>query len=311
MQIIDLYSGIGGFSLAGQWVGWRTIQFCEIDKWCHKILKKHWPKVPIHDDINTLTVEQVKKNILYNDKEETIITGGVPCQPASTAGKRLGDADDRWLWPQTIRFIGKFKPTYAVLENVAGLVSMDNGKTLDGILSDLENEGYTVESFIIPACGVGAWHRRDRIWIVAYNNTVRCNDGKLSGTKRDEPKYKSFDRDEGLDKDVSDTRLQRQEISKEQTTGVKQCSQDVSDPQGERCQQCEQPGPQELPTSERQILLCGSGDGHSGGWSTEPSVGRVVNGIPNRVDRLKGLGNAIVPQVVFEIFKVIDKIQNK
>ena len=123
MQIIDLFSGIGGFSLAGNWIGWRTIHFCEIDPWCHRVLNKHWPSVPIHRDINTLTKDIIQKNSLYDPKEPTIITGGVPCQPASTAGKRLGTADIRWLWPQTIKFIGEFKPTYAVLENVAGSIS--------------------------------------------------------------------------------------------------------------------------------------------------------------------------------------------
>lgn len=200
MQIIDTFSGIGGFSLAGSWMGWRTIQFCEIDPWCHKVLKKHWPNVPIHTDINTLTSEIIKQSPLYDANEQTVVTGGVPCQPASTAGKRRGESDERWLWPQTIEFIGEFKPTFAVLENVAGLVSMENGKTLDRILSDLEDEGYTTEQVIIPACAVGAWHRRDRIWIIAhkqfkglerYNehgaSINRQNEGIQSGTKGGRP----------------------------------------------------------------------------------------------------------------------------
>lgn len=289
MQIIDLYSGIGGFSIAGDWIGWRTIYFCEIDKFCQKILNKHWPNIPIHDDINTLTIEQIKNSKLYNDKENTIITAGVPCQPASVAGRQMGSSDNRWLWPQTIKFIGKFKSTYVLLENVAGLVSMENGKTLDKILSDLENEGYTVESFIIPACAVGAWHRRDRIWIIAYRQTTKC---KFSGNTR--TGRNGF---ANLYQDVPDTI--NQGLQRRDGRELSECTNKQFIRQGNTQNNGKY--------GQSESRICRMVDGFSY-WSHEPQgIPRVATGIKDRVNRLKGLGNAIVPQVAYELFKVIEQ----
>jgi len=182
----------------------------------------------------------------------------------------------------TIRIL---KPSFVVGENVAGLVSMENGKTLDTILSDLENEGYTTEQVIIPACAVGAWHRRDRIWIIAYNNNTgdrtsrsRINaDRKAQVEQREQSQFKSC----GYSKDVSNSNNQRQ-----QTGG-------------------------ECGVTSRQEWIARSGYEGASQWLSEPSVGRVANGIPNRVDRLKGLGNAIVPQVALELFKAIEQMYNE
>lgn len=169
MQIIDLFSGIGGFSLAGRWAGWNTIQFVEIDKYCQMVLKKHWPNVPIHSDIKTFGPETLQN---YDANETTIITGGFPCQGFSVAGQRKGKSDDRYLWPEMLRVINEIKPAYIVGENVTGII----GLALDTVLSDLENSGYTTEAYIIPACGKNAWHRRDRVWIVAYANSIGRQD---------------------------------------------------------------------------------------------------------------------------------------
>ena len=166
MQIIDVFSGIGGFSYAGKLMGWRTIQFCEIDKFCQKVLSYHWPGVPIHDNIKTLTAEQIKNNPLYNENETTIFVGGVPCQPWSVAGKRLGKADDRDLWEETIKLVGQVKPDWCLLENVRGLVNWSGGLVFEQVQADLEVEGYEVLPFILPACAVDAPHRRDRVWFV-------------------------------------------------------------------------------------------------------------------------------------------------
>jgi len=155
----SLFSGIGGFDLAAEWMGWENVFQVEIDPWCRKILKKNFPNAEQYGDIKEFRGERGSVDIL---------SGGFPCQPFSHAGKRKGESDDRYLWPEYLRIIREIQPTYVVGENVAGLVSMEDGKTLEGIFSDLEGEGYTVESFIIPACGVGAWHRRDRIWIIGY-----------------------------------------------------------------------------------------------------------------------------------------------
>ena len=161
MQIIDLFSGIGGFSLAGRWAGWNTIQFVEIDKYCQMVLKKHWPNVPIHSDIKTFGPETPQN---YDANETTIITGGFPCQGFSVAGQRKGKSDDRYLWPEMLRVINEIKPAYIVGENVTGII----GLALDTVLSDLEAQDYTTETFIIPACAVDAPHERKRVWLVAH-----------------------------------------------------------------------------------------------------------------------------------------------
>jgi len=174
----SLFSGIGGFDLAAQWMGWDNVFQVEIDDYCQKVLTKNFPNVKRYGDIKEFKGKRGSVDIL---------SGGFPCQPFSVAGKRKGESDDRYLWPEYLRIIREIQPTYVVGENVGGLTSMDDGKTLEGIFSDLEGEGYTVESFIIPACGVGAWHRRGRIWIIAYSNSIRLLHSKAkicNGRKR-------------------------------------------------------------------------------------------------------------------------------
>ena len=226
MKHLDLFSGIGGFALAAQRVGWETIGFCEIEPYAQKVLKKHWPDVPIYEDIRTLDAGTVG--------HVDIITGGYPCQPFSLSGQRRGEADDRHLWPEFARLIRELRPSWAIGENVAGHISMG----LDNVLSDLEGLGYTAEAFVIPAVAVDARHRRDRVWVTAHANGSQCERGGVPGR-------------------------------------VQEKHADTGDP----CR-----------------------------WPDEPGVDRVANGIPNRVDRLKGLGNAIVPKVAEAIFRSINKI---
>jgi DNA (cytosine-5)-methyltransferase 1 len=185
MQIIDVFSGIGGFSYAGRMMGWRTVQFCEIDKFCQRVLSYHYPGVPIHDNIKTLTAKQIKENPLYNENETTIFVGGVPCQPWSVAGKRLGKADDRDLWKETTDLIGELKPHWCVLENVRGLVNWSGGLVFDQVQADLEAEGYEVLPFILPACAVNAPHRRDRVWFVAYSDNSRARERVRTNGERE------------------------------------------------------------------------------------------------------------------------------
>ena len=151
---LDLFSGIGGFALAAGWAGFKTIGFCDNEPYAQAVLKKHWPDVPIHGDIKTLD------GTAY--RGVTLLTGGFPCQPFSNAGKRRGKDDDRYLWPQMLRVIQEARPDWIVGENVVGII----GLALDQVLSDLEKEGYEVEAIIVPACGVDANHRRNRVWIV-------------------------------------------------------------------------------------------------------------------------------------------------
>ena len=158
LRHLDLFTGIGGFALAAQWVGGiETVGFCEIDPWAQKVLKKNFPNVPIHDDVKTLD----PKNYGRID----LITGGYPCQPFSVAGQRKGETDDRHLWPEVRRIIKQARPRWVLCENVTGHVTMG----LDEVLSDLASEGYSAEPIIIPACAVGAGHRRERVWIIAHS----------------------------------------------------------------------------------------------------------------------------------------------
>lgn len=180
MQLIDLFSGIGGFSLAGEWIGWRIIQFCEIDKFCQKILSYHWPDIPIHDDIKTFGVKQILENPLYDKNEVSIITGGFPCQPYSAAGKRKGKGDDRHLWPEMLRAIREIKPDWVVAENVLGIINWSEGLVFNEVQTDLEAEGYEVFPVVLPACGVNAPHRRYRVWFIAYRDSIRYSGRKFN-----------------------------------------------------------------------------------------------------------------------------------
>ena len=161
MRLLDLFSGIGGFSYAAEKLigGYETVAFCEMDEFCQKVLKKHWPQVPIYDDVRTLDAARLGRI--------DIVTGGYPCQPFSQAGRRQGEEDERHLWPEMLRIIKSCQPRYVVAENVAGHVTMG----LDQVLTDLEDQGYTTRPIIVPACAKNAPHRRDRVWIIGQLTT--------------------------------------------------------------------------------------------------------------------------------------------
>lgn len=164
--VLDLFSGIGGFSLGLERAGMRTAAFCEIDPFCRSILARHWPGKPIYEDIKQLTARR-----LHHDNIASIdlICGGYPCQPFSVAGFQRGESDPRHLWPQMHRLIREVRPRWVVCENVAGHIQLG----LDAVLADLEVAGYAATPFVIPACAVGAPHRRDRVWIVAHAPGIR------------------------------------------------------------------------------------------------------------------------------------------
>jgi DNA (cytosine-5)-methyltransferase 1 len=269
---LDLFSGIGGFALAARMTGSiETVAFCEREDYAQRVLKKHWPDVPICDDIHTL------KGNNYGPID--LITGGFPCQPYSLAGKRGGNDDDRALWPQMLRVIREARPTWVIGENVPGIISL----ALDGVLADLECEGYACETFAIPACAVDAKHRRNRVWIVAHCQKFLRDGG-------------------GIEQHQTTWKIQRQ------TRGGS--SKATANANGGRQSQRT-----ELNGSEAQDTTNGHSRGrHADGcssparWLTEPDVGRVAHGIPSRVDRLKGLGNAIVPQVAAALLSKIVEV---
>lgn len=179
MLHISLFSGIGGFDLASEWMGWKNIVSCEINPFCNSVLKHYWPDAYHHNDIKTLTYEKINKELnkrfgIRWRTDDIVLTGGFPCQPYSVAGKRLGKDDERHLWPEMLRTIREIQPKWIVGENVLGLLSWNDGMVFEEVQSQLEAEGYKVQAFILPACSVNAPHRRDRIWFVAYSTNSRC-----------------------------------------------------------------------------------------------------------------------------------------
>lgn len=164
---LSIFSGIGGLDIAAEMAGFTTVGQCEWADYQTKVLEKHWPDIPRWRDIRTLTKESFYERTALRTVD--IVSGGFPCQPFSTAGKRRGKEDDRYLWPEMLRVIQEIRPRWVVGENVAGIVSME----LDTVLSDLERIGYTCEALVFPACAVDAPHRRDRVCIIAHNNTIR------------------------------------------------------------------------------------------------------------------------------------------
>ena len=241
MKMLSLFSGIGGIDLAAQWAGIETVAFCEIETFCQKVLKKHWPSVPIFEDVKKLGKEALEDAGIGR---VDIVAGGYPCQPYSLAGERKGHEDDRALWPEMFRIISEVRPDWVVGENVAGHVSLG----LDNVLSDLESVGYSTQAFIIPACSVGGYHRRDRVFTVAHTDSKR-----MEGSTE-------------------------KQVLWERNIQVKQTGKSFQKAEGR------------FNTFESR--LC-----------------RSLYGIPNGVDRLKSLGNAVVPQQIYPIFAAIAEIE--
>lgn len=270
LKVLDLFSGIGGFSLGLERTGgFETVAFCEIEEFAQKVLKKHWPDVPIYEDVRTIDGTAISADI---------VTGGYPCQPFSTAGKRGGAEDDRHLWPEMYRVIKAVRPRWVIAENVAGHISMG----LDTVLSDLESEGYTWWAFVIPACAVDAKHRRDRVWIVANASSQRHgNEKRVHADKNEERDIAPSEQGGRAEQDraLSSDTLLAYATSKRQQGQRKLCKRGCEKEAGER----------EADFIEPACIRCQ--------WATEPAVGRVANGIPSRAHRLKSLGNAVVPQI--------------
>lgn len=162
----SLFSGIGGFDLAAQWAGWENVFACEIDPFCQKVLKYHFPNSTLYENIRTTDFTIWRRRI-------DVLSGGFPCQPFSTAGKRKGTEDDRYLWPEMLRAIREISPRWVVGENVLGIVNWNGGMVFEQVCADLEAEGYEVQPYVLPACSVGAPHQRQRTWFVAHSSDVR------------------------------------------------------------------------------------------------------------------------------------------
>jgi DNA (cytosine-5)-methyltransferase 1 len=295
VRVLDLFSGIGGFSLGLERAGMRTVAFCERDEFCRAVLAKHWPGLPCFEDIHDLDADR-----LGGLGSIDLVCGGFPCQPFSVAGKQKAQEDDRHLWPAMREVIALARPTWVIGENVAGIVAL----ALDDVLADLEGLGYATRTFVIPACAVGAHHRRDRVWIVAnaVGDELRDESGRRRGAGGQGATEPGDDGAQGPVADASGHGLQGQ---------------------------CDRRDPGETPFHGPRGTIAGTGsaaDAHttsvlraafirneSNGahdptrcaWLPESDVGRVADGVPRRVDRLRTLGNAVVPQVVYELGRAI------
>ena len=320
MTHASLFSGIGGFDLAAQMVGLTNIFQVEIDEFCHKVLRKNFPNVQRFKDIREFNGNEAAGSI-------DIISGGFPCQPFSQAGKRKGKDDDRYLWEEMLRVISEVKPRWIVAENVYGLITIDGGLVFEQIISDLENQGYEVQTFIIPALAVNAPHKRNRLWIIANASSSR-----LSLT-RSKQQFSELSENNSTIADANCTRLEKSEQSKQQNrllvaerndsefedstdaNGSRQpqserfeqkfrqrssdCNFNTSNADGSRLQSGE--------ARHRQKPFWGGSS--SGNWlKVATELCRMDDGLPRQLDRnkrIKALGNAIVPQVAYEIFKNI------
>jgi DNA (cytosine-5)-methyltransferase 1 len=291
MEYGSLFTGIGGFDLPAEWIGWNIVFHCEIDRQLREDLKTNWPNAINYGDIKTTDFTVHRGQI-------DILTGGDPCQPHSVAGLGKGKEDDRYLWPEMFRAIRECKPTWIINENVTGSIS--NG-ILDLKIDDLESEGYEAQSYCVPAEAVGALHKRERVWLVAFN-----------------PNYRNEIRATGKIQSKSEKKI-IQERNKIQYFGEPvDLRIFTSDTDSERQQEqyfAEKPG------------VCPEGLSRYFGFGPYPhgnitrnniksGIIRMFNGLPEGMDytrrnqRLKALGNAIVPQVAYDFFKLIDKIEN-
>ena len=272
----SLFSGIGGFDLAAEWMGWENIFHCEWNPFCQKVLKHYWPEAESFNDITKTDFTKYANKI-------DILTGGFPCQPYSTAGMRRGNEDDRHLWPEMLRAIREIKPTFVLGENVRGLTNWNGGVVFEEVCVDLESCGYEVQPILLPACAVGAPHRRDRVWFVAYSNgTTKEHNGRTNkgtASKVWGEKKGNVSREFCCDGNASDT---------ESVCIQGQCN-------GQRERQFRGSDWSRFPT---QSPICGGDDG----------LPTQLDGItfPKwRNESIKGYGNAIVPQVALQIFKSI------
>lgn len=242
MNALSLFSGIGGIDLACEWVGIKTVAFCEREPFCQKVLRKHWPNVTIYDDVCTLTREVLERDGIG---PIDLIHGGDPCQPYSVAGKRRGAEDDRALWPEVKRLLQEIRPRWYLRENVAGNISLG----LDDVLSDLESIGYTAQAIGIPACAVGALHRRDRVFVLAHAYGQHV-EGNIAQEIQGEPALQGFFHPGSIEE-----------------------------------------------WARRSTVY-------------QPKLLGNFNGLPDQVDRVTALGNAVVPQQVYPILAAIKLIDD-
>jgi DNA (cytosine-5)-methyltransferase 1 len=289
----SLFSGIGGFDLAAEWMGWENKFHCEWNEFGQRVLNYYWPNAELFKDI---TKSDFKK--YYGTVD--VISGGFPCQPYSNAGKRLGKEDERHLWPEMLRVIKEVAPRYVVGENVRGLTNWNGGMVFEEVCIDLENLGYSVAPFIIPASAVNAPHKRERIWFVAYSERFRLEYTEETRNFQESSRKTQSERGE-FTKPLKTNGINGNATNADSSAYEKQHSPAEPIKQKPRSGVFNERGNFErFPT---QSPICGGNDG----LPTE------LDGVAFskwRNESIKAYGNAVVPQVVFEIFKAIEKYES-
>ena len=289
----SLFSGIGGFDLAAEWIGWENVFHCEWNPFCQKVLKYHFPKSISYNDITKTDFSIHKGNI-------DILTGGFPCQPYSTAGLRKGKSDDRHLFPQMLRAIKEIQPRWVIGENVRGLVSWGRGLVFHEVCDDLEREGYEVQPFLIPAASVNAPHKRERIWFIAYSNNKGRN-SEFRKVQKENGEISKWNNNAEFSNtnfqwDIKDINCIRQEWRMHKRESKNANGQQFSKSNAQSFQQTNW---NNFPT---QSPLCNGDDGISNRLDS-------ITFSKWRNESIKGGGNAIVPQVAYEIFKAIQQME--
>ena len=326
---LDLFSGIGGFSLGLEATGgFETKAFCDIEEYPRQVLQKHWPHVKQYKDIKELNYERLKADGINSID---IITGGYPCQPFSVAGRQKGEEDPRHLWPEYFRLVKELRPTWVIGENVSGHIKLG----LDTVIKDLESEDYSVRPFSISASSIGANHQRERIWILAYSERngllaaekQRSFEKTISNQSKGKNDTLNVERTSSVSETSSDVensrrsqwpRAQlrgenenetREENANQHQRSSSPSSSDVANTNDERLQRQWQSRNQFTSNFNSSCESSDEGQGTvgQGWWESEPNMGRVAHGIPKRVDRLKSIGNSLVPQIPYYIGSVILK----
>ena len=326
LKLLDLFSGIGGFSLGMEATKRiKTIGFVEKDKFCQKVLNKNFKNIPIEEDI---------RNVKGQRYTADIISGGFPCQPFSIAGKRRGTDDDRYLWDETIRVVRECKPKWFVGENVEGLINISNGEVLQQIQKDLEKENFQVQCLIIPASGIGAWHQRKRVWIIGCNisnsnsrlsirenKEIQTRGNTINSSSKDVSNSNSrLRRGRGTEQESRTNQIWSFYSSKEKQTEqhirskIIGCDallgekKNITNSNSKGLQGCRIPT--DLEKEQRQIITKRNIKEQQTWWQTQSKLCGVPNGVSYELDkgrsnRIKALGNSIVPQIAYEIGKAI------
>jgi DNA (cytosine-5)-methyltransferase 1 len=304
LKLLDLFSGIGGFSLGLESTGYfETIAFVEKDKFCQQVLKKNFKDIPIESEV---------RNVKGERYEADIITGGFPCQPFSVAGKRRGTDDDRYLWDETIRIIRECKPRWFIGENVEGIINIQDGLVLRQVQDDLEKEGFQVQCLVIPASGIGAWHQRKRVWIIAQNpNNSRCKD------RTKQYRRQQTQNEKGINSSSRSNTVSKQHktenVSNTKCIKLHRCS-DASRVGGGKLKRMDSNEKENREEVWSKAERCSEQDKRETWWEAQCRICGIPNGVSfsvdkNRSNRIKSLGNSIVPLIARELGLAIMKAE--